>query len=391
MPTPQHPHRLLFVGASNIVMQRDVLILKHLAERGFAVHLCLWDREGAGNPDAVRWATERRLIQANSIPDYARQAAQWGSDLKPDLVYFSSFLLFPWTIGIKKRCGAKLLFNYHDFPLFTTSYKIARKLRMPWLRKLLFHLLKPLENHFLRHTDGVTGTPLVESEMARIERNTTNLEVLINAPLLNTEPVEGAHWEKVKDLRYVIYSGAMGGPNGLELMLQGFAKLAKQPAFADLHFILAGKMDNVDAATMERLMAATGVAQRIHYLGWLPYAELLPILQGAKLGYALYDPNYGRNQFLAEGTLRKPYTYMPYGVPTLTNTHLCDVVVREGAGAYVAYDVDAITQKSMELLTQPELLEEMGQRGRMATQERYNWEIESQKIDRVMARMELEQ
>jgi len=76
-------------------------------------------------------------------------------------------------------------------------------------------------------------------------------------------------------VRRLLYAGQMIPQKGVHTAIAAFAQVAKEPAFADLTFSLAGGGMHPDyEARLRALPAELGVAGRVHFLGKVPRAEL---------------------------------------------------------------------------------------------------------------------
>lgn len=163
-------------------------------------------------------------------------------------------------------------------------------------------------------------------------------------PLRDRLPVRG---------RLVVFAGAHGPANGLDALLDAAAELP------DHTFLLIG--DGIDKP---RLVARAGAEclANVHFLDPVPKAELAGVLGGADIGvHVLADAEV----FRLGASPNKLYDYLAAGLPVVSNCpgEPHDIVREAGAGT--AVEPDKLVVGLRELVEcDPELLREMGARGR---------------------------
>ncbi len=157
----------------------------------------------------------------------------------------------------------------------------------------------------------------------------------------------------------VMYAGAMGQAQGLTVLLDGVAR-ARRP----VHLAMLG--DGIDRANLERHAAALGVADRVHFVGRRPMAQMPGLLAAADLqAVCLRDtPLFRINMPSKVPSLlcaAHPVLVVAAGDPA-------DVVVGAGAGwAADPADPDAVARALDEAAScGADRLRAMGERGRHA-------------------------
>jgi glycosyltransferase involved in cell wall biosynthesis len=123
------------------------------------------------------------------------------------------------------------------------------------------------------------------------------------------------------------------------------------------------------------------------YRSWVPYERVLSVIEKAKVGLALLDPQYEKFKFLKTGASRKIFTYMLCRVPVISGEIGGDIVRKEKCGIVVDYnDVESIYRSTEALLYDESSRRLMGDNGRQAVLKKYNWQIESRKLDEIFQR-----
>ncbi len=130
----------------------------------------------------------------------------------------------------------------------------------------------------------------------------------------------------------------------------------------------------------ERLAAMPGWG-KVDFHGWLDRTEIAALLGRVRAGLVVLHPirNY------AESWPIKLFEYMAAGLPVIASDFPLwrEIVEEAGCGLLVdALDPAAIAKAMQWILDHPEEARAMGERGRRAVEEKYNWETEAEKLRR---------
>jgi glycosyltransferase involved in cell wall biosynthesis len=168
----------------------------------------------------------------------------------------------------------------------------------------------------------------------------------------------------------VIYVGGLSRQRGAREMVAAAALWHRR---IEAPLALAGRFTSEG---LEDMLKRTPGWDRIAFLGWLDRRALLPELARARVGLAVLHPN----RAFVESLPVKLFEYMAPGVAVVVSDfpQWKEIVERTGCGLVVnPLDPAAISDAVLELLTHPERARAMGERGRKAIKERYNWEQEA--------------
>jgi glycosyltransferase involved in cell wall biosynthesis len=130
---------------------------------------------------------------------------------------------------------------------------------------------------------------------------------------------------------------------------------------------------------LKELAQKRGVADRVKFISWVPYEEKERLSSQASMGLITYLP-YANNTSCLPNKL---FDYMLVGLPVVASNFPLyeDVVLPNRCGRIVDPSRPDEIARAMEyLIEHPQEAREMGERGRRAVLETYNWTKESEKL-----------
>ena len=176
----------------------------------------------------------------------------------------------------------------------------------------------------------------------------------------------------------LLYIGALSIAAGIPQMVEALA-------YVDDHFDgrlrLAGRFAGDDC---QRQIEVSDRAAQVEYLGWLSQAEIREQLSHADVGMACLQP---MPQFITSEP-NKLFEYMHCGLPVVASNFPLwrEIIEGEDCGVVVnPCDSRAIGQAVTRLLADPARMSAMGENGRRAVQEKYNWESQKVKLLEIYA------
>ena len=135
------------------------------------------------------------------------------------------------------------------------------------------------------------------------------------------------------------------------------------------------------------LAVTLGVADRILMPGWVDPGDLHTYASDADAGVVIYQPTSLNNRLAAPNKL---WTYLMAGLPVVASDlpTLRSVVDGEHVGRlFDTDDAASIAAAITELAGDAGAREAMGARARTLAEQRYNWQIESQKLTALYERL----
>jgi glycosyltransferase involved in cell wall biosynthesis len=284
---------------------------------------------------------------------------------RADIYHFHDPELLPWGALLKLISRGRVIYDVHE----DVPQQILTKHWIPALmRRPLAWGFDTTEKLPARACDAV----IVATE-GIAENFTRHSPVVIhNYPDL-TALRKPDRRQKKEDEFVLIYVGGITPLRGAFEMVRALEYLSID---LRVRLELIGKFELPDLA--QKLTAMPG-SQRVRFLGWLPWEEAWQHAQGAAIGLVLFHPAPNHEKALPN----KLFEYMAAGLPVIaSNFPLWKEIV---AGNHCGLTVDPLKPKEIAeaiefLMTHPEEARKMGENGRRAVQEVYNWGKEAEKL-----------
>ena len=265
------------------------------------------------------------------------------------------------SVGLKmKKLGKKIIFDSHeDVPRQFLSRRIIPTVA---LKKLASILYTKYEKWKLKNYDAlVSVTPEIVDRLKRINPNTY---MLTNFPIYRDVENERL-WE-----RKIVFAGLITDSWNLHRIIEAIKD-------ENVMFNLAGFY-----ATEEYINSLKSMPgwDKVDYLGRLNHSEVFELLSRCTVGMAIQsddNPNMGEKK--GSIGITKMYEYMMVGIPVIATNLENWIPIVEGneCGFCVnCHDVDGIKEKILYLLNNPQEAKRLGDNGKKAVKEKYNWQIQ---------------
>jgi glycosyltransferase involved in cell wall biosynthesis len=322
--------------------------------------------------------TERRircltLRQRDGIPGrllklLAATRAVWR--IGPDIVHFHDYDILLVAPAMRYLLRCRLVYDAHeDYPAAALMSERFPKV----LRPAIARLVRLFEVTFARCCDLIitADTPTAEY----LSESGVPVRVLFNYPRLSLFPSEDTDPDENRELfshhSVITYQGSMSADRGLFHMIRAMPGiLAGRP---DCRLLLIGLRDAELRRRALSLADELGVREAVAIVPWVPHAELHRYLGRSKVGLVPLQPEqkYKRNIPI------KLFEYMACGLPVLAADlpSIRPYVEQSMAGLlYDSTSSDPLAAGVLRMLSDEDGLRRMGENGRRAVQEKWNWD-----------------
>ena len=292
----------------------------------------------------------------------ARIAYRKALEVNADVYHLHDPELLPYGLKLKKK-GKKVIFDSHEH----TAESIYEKEWLPkFVRSMVYTLYAAYQKKICKKLDAVISvTPNIVAYFQKINKKTIQVA---NYPIFT----EQAPTELQKQCR-VAFAGGISDQWNHHTLLQALSNIP------ECRYCLCGIAEQ---SYLDRLKTYPAWEQ-VDYLGKIPHSEVANHLSSSIAGMALLQS--GRNTDWENGTIgnTKIFEEMLAGLPVICTNFVLwkEFVDRYHCGICVKPDdADQIASAIQYLLDHPDEAKQMGENGRMAVKEEFNWGMEEKKL-----------
>jgi len=268
-----------------------------------------------------------------------------------------------------------LVYESHELPLVdqrTTRQPIIHAVSVWLLRRMLPYCSSII----------IVSPPLVEEMQRRY--GGPRADVIRSVPKYQVAPTSDRLRQTLglsATTRIALYQGYVQPNRGLDLLVRAAKHLAP-----DTVIVVMG--DGPSKAALQELVTQESVGDRIKLLPLVPYAELLSWTASADIGLNVLPPDYSPSIYYC--LPNKLFEYLMAGLPVLTSRLPAVVeVLRQYDVGQVVDSLDPVTvaEAINALLADTEARTRMRTNALAAARDSLNWEIESQRLVQLYARL----
>ncbi|HML05240.1 MAG TPA: glycosyltransferase family 4 protein [Methanobacterium sp.] len=282
----------------------------------------------------------------------------WLLKMRWDVIHSVNFDTFLFSMFIAKIKGNPIVYDIFD------SYG-------DMMGRILRPIISNMDKFIMKFADAIIIAD--DTRTLQIAKNLKNNIVTIN----NTP--EGSLFPEKDDINnhddeFKIFLGgkiieergtckiisAIKGMEDVKLIIKGFCS---EENYKNKLFAMVNGMENVD-------MDLNGV----------PYEEIVQNMLEADLTIALYDPSIPNNKYASPNKL---FESMASGIPIIVNGNnpMENIVRNEDCGLVIPFDNDkALRDAIFRVKNDPMLQKRLGNNGRKAYLNKYNWNIMEQRL-----------
>lgn len=279
----------------------------------------------------------------------------------PDVIIVSSPPLLSGrkAIQLGRKLLAKVIIDVQD--MWPEAFAVALPRKIRGVGQIFLGPLRSLANSNYRDADAIIAVSSTYFERARGE----NRGIVI--PL----GVELDGWpdppkERPQSPFRITYIGSMGRSYDLDTILMVASELM---TIRDIVFTIAG--EGIKKESLLKIAQQKGLAN-VELTGWLPYDEMIQLLQRSHIGL---------NPILPHSMISWPnkiFDYFAAGLPVISSVkgELESFIKNEGVGLYYeAGNVSSLKEAILALYCSSQLRQKMGVKSRQLVEERFDRRI----------------
>jgi glycosyltransferase involved in cell wall biosynthesis len=284
---------------------------------------------------------------------------------KNTIIHFHDPELIPFGI-IFKLLGYKVIYDVHeDVPI-----AILPKKWIPFfLKPPLATIIKVIERISAFFFDAnITVVPTITERFAKSNRKTVEIR---NYPILREELAE-VNKSNHTSIDYVTYVGSLTETRGILQIVDAMNYIDEEC----IELWLGGDFGEED---LRQELEKNNGWEKTKYLGWLNREKVNKILKNAFAGMVVLNHTPSHESSLPV----KLYEYMMAGIPVIaTNFPLWkEIIIENNCGILVdPLNTHEIAEAIKWLYNHPKEAKLMGENGRKAVIEKYNWHSEEKKL-----------
>ncbi len=336
---------------------------RSLARAGYEVLLVVADGLGNENRDGVQiFDVGVSGGRVNRMVRTTRRVREAARALDADLFHLHDPELIPAGLQLR-RMGKRVVFDAHeDVPLQI----LGKHYLAPTVRRFVSRTFAIFERWACRRFDAiVAATPAICDKFSTIHGNVVNIS---NFPLPGELETDAALSGSRRDVCYI---GGISEMRGIRAIVSAMGMVKSQARL---------KLCGVFAeAKVSAEVRREGGWMRVDELGFLDRAGVRDVLSSCFAGLVTLraSPNF------VDSLPIKMFEYMSAGVPVVASDFPLwrDIVLKSECGICVDPDSPEQIARAIDLLASaPALVREMGDKGRTAVRDHYNWSIEERKL-----------
>lgn len=340
-----------------------------LANAGYDLTLLVAD----GKPDEEKNGV--KIISVTGIPKSRFQRIILSSNIMykkalevdAEIYHLHDPELLPLARKLKKA-GKKVIFDSHE------NYPAQIKVKgyIPYiLRSVISGIYKTYETETAKMIDAVI-TPCTFFNGVDIFKGRCALtEIISNAPLLSEFYDQYQDTNKENIIPSVCHVGGLTYSRGITHLIKAAYK-------ANVKLILGGKFSSLSYEDEVREMSEYSC---VNYRGYLTRDQVLKLYKESTIGAATIL-NIGQYN-TGDNFATKVYEYMSMGLPVIITKYPFAEKMIQKYNFGIAVDpenIDEIASAIRFLIDNPDKAQKMGENGRRAVFEEFNWGIEEKKL-----------
>lgn len=361
-------HKGIVVHMTSVHARHDTRIFlkecSSLAKAGYRVYLIVADGQGDEIRDEVSILDVGRTGgRFSRMLRTTRKVFRKAKTINADVYHIHDPELVPVALRLRSH-GKHVIFDSHeDFP----KQLLSKPYLSPAARRVLSFVAARYERWAAARFDGIiAATPHICKKFSTLNHRS---ETINNFPILNelaTEPSEAP-----PRLGHICYVGGITRIRGVHQVVTALSLVD-----GDVRLQLAGSFAEREIEEEAKRLLGWG---RVDFLGYLDRAGVRDVLSRSVAGVVTFHPS--PNHIAAQPN--KMFEYMSAGIPVIASNFPLwrEIVEGNDCGLCVdPMDPAEIASAIEFLINNPRRARDMGENGRKAVMDRYNWSVEERKL-----------
>jgi glycosyltransferase involved in cell wall biosynthesis len=377
------PYKICFLSSMHPPKDKRVFDKEavSLVQAGFAVsHLCPGKLGDSGVDCGVRIRTYIRPAGIKGRVMQLMMLYRLARDEDADVYHCNE--VDSWGVGVALRLfrGKRCVFDVHEHYPSTFAQS-----RFPtWLQPAVAGAVRLVFCVFTPFTERIV---LAKRSVADDFHTDPAKKVLVQnyTPLSGLNFAAAAHGHVVKEHYTLVHLGLFSKIRGWPQVLHAMSLMQHQ----NLRLLVIGEINDGSRDEFLKQVQLLGLADRVSQLDWMPFDQAFAHLLQADIGLIAFQPGVQNHVYAMP---HKMFDYMAAGLAVMLPAFAVEVapVVQESrCGVLIdSGDPQDIAAKLDALLTDPAEMRAMGQRGRQAVKQQYNWEAEATSLVSMYKEME---
>jgi len=368
---------IILVRSNSVIYDPRVDKIVRSLSKKYSILVLGWNREGVTKQNIGEYIVKLELFNVKTSfwrPSLLRMFVRLGA-------YFSLFWI--WIFVRLIICRPKIIHACDlDTILPCYLYKILFRKKLvfdvfdryamafiPMKFKRFYSIVNWLEENFAKNSDVLMT---VNEKLLNTFRRPKHSAIIMNCPQDHRVTVSSSRERRKNDELTLIYTGLIRNMRSLESVASAINDMD------GVQFMMVGPI--MDNELLRQLISIPN----IKYRGLLKPSEALDLEASSDVMIALYDLRDPQINFAIPN---KVLESMMCGIPVISNVAQ-ELIKEVDCGVVVEYgNVDQIRETIIKLKDNPELRKRLGDNGRKAFLEKYNWNRMEQKLYEIYSSM----
>ncbi len=276
---------------------------------------------------------------------------------------------------IKILTGRKIVYDIHEYATYRHFYlgSESKKNNLKQINFLIKGILPKIESFLFNFVDHFIS---VDEIIVEEELKNRNYVVIPNFPSLYFGKDYLKNENKTENI--CVYIGGVSLDRG-SLNIIKASKIIKEH-ISDIKILFVGEFSEDKNEGVLNYVRSNNLSQNIFFIPPVYYTEIPKYLNSAKIGLMLYQP---LDIYFKCVYPIKMFEYMLFALPIVSSNFpgMSQTINKEKCGIAVdPVSPSDIANAIIYLIEHPEEAKKMGENGRKAVEEKYNWEIMEKRL-----------